>query len=149
MSNSKVKLPLVALLCAAAALALGACGGDETTSSSASVASNPDVDRFCELVNQLDENSAAIFDAASANGIPTDQELAAAQLQVLDENADLIDELTAVTPTEIRDDFELSLDSARQRAEAGDASQPPKDVAQANVRLLKFRRQNCPKPSAP
>jgi hypothetical protein len=147
MSNSTVKPPLVALLCAAAALALGACGGDESTST-ATVASHPDVDRFCELVNTLDENSAAIFDALSADGIPTDQQLAAAQLQVLEENADLIDQLTAVTPTEIRDDFELSLDSARQRAEAGDSSQPPKDVAQANVRLLKFRRQNCPKPNA-
>jgi hypothetical protein len=149
MSNSTVKLPLMALLCALAAVALSACGGGGETSSSTTVASHPDVDRFCELVNQLDENSAAIFDALSADGIPTDEQLAAAQLQVLNENADLIDELTAVTPAEIRDDFELSLESARQRAEAGDSSQPSKEVAQANVRLLKFRRQNCPKPSAP
>lgn len=151
MSSSSFRYPLAAVLFAAAALALGACGGDEATSSTtgtAEVASHPDLDRYCELVTELDQNSADVFNALGASGVPTNEQLAAAQLQVLEDNADLIDELTAAAPAEIRDDFDLSLESARKRAEEADASEPPTDVAEANVRLLKFRRENCPKPAA-
>ncbi|MET0127113.1 MAG: hypothetical protein ABW249_00870 [Solirubrobacterales bacterium] len=113
------------------------------------MASEPDLDRYCELVAELDQRSAEIFSALSPTGeVPTDEELAAAQQQVFDENADLIDELSRAAPEEIADDFELTLDSARERAAAGDAGQPSKEVAEAGVRLRDFRRDNCPGPGS-
>ncbi len=69
----------------------------------------------------------------------------AAQLQILKHNADLISQIEAVVPDEIKDDFQLSEQSARERAEAGDPSAPPQDVVQANLRLRQFRTDNCPK----
>jgi hypothetical protein len=152
MRNSILKHSFLALLIAAAVLALGACGGgDESTTAAAetvTTASEPDLDRYCELIAELDQRSADVFNELGAGGVPTNEELAAAQLQVLDDNAELIDEAIAVVPDEIQEDFQLSLDSARERAESGDASQPPKDVADAVVRLQDFRRDNCPKPNA-
>jgi hypothetical protein len=136
---------ILAALGCAAALALGACGGDdETTTAAETPAAQPDLERYCELVTELDRRSNEIFNELSAAGVPTEEELAAAQLQVLEENAALIDELSSVVPDEIREDFELSVESARERAEAGDASEPPRPVAQAGVRLQEFRDQNCP-----
>ena len=127
-----------------AVLALAGCGGDDTTSTDATVAAHPDLERYCELVGKLDRRSAAIFQEIEQEGIPTAEELAAAQLRVLEENEELIAELTVVVPDEIREDVDLSVESARQRAEAADASQPPKEVAEAGIRLLQFRRDNCP-----
>ncbi len=151
MVDLRFKLSLVALLCAAA-LAAAACGGDdETTGAStdtATTASEPDLERYCELVAELDRKSAAIFDALGAEAVPTEEELAAAQLQVLIENAELIEELASVVPTEIREDFDLSLESARERAEAGDATEPPQEVTEAGLRLQEYRRENCPKAGA-
>jgi hypothetical protein len=156
MRNSRLGQNIAVAACATAlALALAACGGDdetstsadETTATTAEVASAPDLDRYCELLTELDAASAEIYNALGADGsVPTDEELAAAQQQVFDENADLIDELATVTPTEIADDFELSLNSARERA--GDATivEPSKEEAEAGVRLQDFARENCPKP---
>ena len=135
-------IPSLAALAAVAALA--GCGGDDTTSTEETVAAKPDLQRYCELVGELDARSAAIFSELEEAGVPTAEQLAAAQLRVLEENEELIAELAVVVPDEIRDDFELSVESARERAEAADASQPPQEVADAGIRLLQFRRDNCP-----
>jgi hypothetical protein len=135
---------LIAAL-AVAALTIAGCGDDESADET-TVAAQPDLERYCELVAELDRNSAAIFTETAEEaegGIPSNEELAAAQLRVLEENEDLIAEAGVVVPDEIRDDFELSVESARERAEAGDASQPPKEVADAGIRLQEFRRDNC------
>ena len=145
-THSRLGASLIAAL-AVAAFALAACGGgDETGTGDTTAARAPDLERYCELIAELDRNSAAIFDETaeeSEDGIPSTEELAAAQLRVLEENEDLIAEAGVVVPDEIRDDFELSVESARERAEAGDASQPPKEVADASIRLQEFRRDNC------
>ena len=154
MRRSRLANTLVALACAAA-LGLVACGGDDdggtgeqtATTETLAVATEPDLERYCELVTELDRRSAEVFNELGAEGVPTDAELGAAQQQVLDENAELIDELARVTPEEIADDFELTLESARERAAAGDAASPPREVADAGERLQKFRRENCPQPS--
>ncbi len=153
MRRSRLANTLVALACVAA-LGLVACGGDDdgtgeetATTETLAVATEPDLERYCELVTELDARSAEVFNELGAEGVPTDAELAAAQQQVLDENAELIDELARVTPEEIADDFELTLESARERAAAGDAASPPRDVADAGERLQKFRSENCPQPS--
>jgi hypothetical protein len=141
--QSRLGWSLIATL-AVAALTIAACGGDDE--SAGTVAAQPDLERYCELVAELDRNSAAIFEETAEeaeDGIPSTEELAAAQVRVFEENEDLITEAGAVVPDEIRDDFELSVESARQRAEAGDASQPPKEVADAGIRLQEFRRDNC------
>ncbi len=137
-------MPILVAVLAAATLVLAACGGDDETGTTA--ASRPDLERYCEVVAELDRSSAAIFNEIEQGGVPSNEELAAAQLRVLEENEDLIAELEAVAPDEIRADVELSIESARDRAEAGDASQPPKEVADAGIRLQEFRRDNCPRP---
>src|SRR4029079_4333380 len=96
------------------------------------------------LVAKLDQISSDVFDKLDATS-PTKADLVAAQKQILDENADLISQIEAVVPDEISDDFQLSEQSARERADAGDASAPPDDVVQANLRLRQFRTDNCPK----
>lgn len=144
-THSRLGASLITAL-AVAAFALAACGGGDETGTGATVAGAPDLERYCELVAELDRNSAAIFRETAEkaeDGIPSTEELAAAQLRVLEENEDLIAEAGAVVPDEIRDDFELSVESARERAEVGDASQPPKAVADAGIRLQEFRRDNC------
>jgi hypothetical protein len=142
MRGKRRKQLLAATLCAAA-LGLAACGGDDSSSTS-TTASEPDVGRYCELVAKLDRISSDVFNNLDATS-PTKADLAAAQLQILNQNADLIAELESVVPDEIRADFQLSEQSARQRAEAANPSAPPPDVVQANLRLRQFRTDNCPK----
>ena len=109
-------------------------------------ARSPTRQRYCELVAKLDQISSDLFSKLDDTS-PSKAELAAAQLQILNDNADLITQIEAAVPDEIRDDFILSEQSARERAEAGDATVPPKDVVAANLRLRKFRVQNCPQPA--
>lgn len=135
---------LPALLCAAAAFGLAACGGSDDSDSTSTTASHPDVARYCELVGKLDRASTEVFSQLDSTS-PSKDELAAAQLQILNENADLISQIEAVVPDEISADFQLSEQSARERAAAGDPSAPPPDVVQANLRLRQFRTDNCPK----
>ena len=142
MRGTRPRQLLPALLCAAT-LGLAACGGDDSSSTS-TTASHPDVARYCELVGKLDRASTEVFNQLDSTG-PSKEDLVAAQLQILNQNADLISQIEAVVPDEIKDDFELSEQSARQRAEAGDPSAPPPDVVQANLRLRQFRTDNCPK----
>lgn len=142
MRGTRPKHLLAATLCAAA-LGLAACGGDDESPTS-TTASHPDLARYCELVAKLDRISSDVFNNLDTTS-PTGADLVAAQLQILNDNADLIAELESVVPDEIRSDFELSDQSARTRAEAGDPSAPPQDVVQANLRLRQFRTENCPK----
>ena len=142
MTATRPRHLLAALLCAAA-LGLAACGGSDDSSTS-TTASQPDVSRYCELVGELDQASTEVFNQLDSTS-PSRQDLVAAQLQILKQNADLISQIEAVVPDEIKDDFQLSEQSARERAEAGDPSAPPQDVVQANLRLRQFRTDNCPK----
>jgi hypothetical protein len=143
MTTTRPRHLLVALLCATA-LGLAACGGSDDESSTSTTASEPNVSRYCELVGELDRASTEVFNQLDSTG-PSKEDLVAAQLQILNQNADLISQIEAVVPDEIKNDFELSEQSARQRAEAGDPSAPPPDVVQANLRLRQFRTDNCQK----
>jgi hypothetical protein len=128
------------LVCASVAVGLAACGDDEDSTAAA-----PDLDRYCELVVELDAASAAIFGEFEEDAQLSEADIAEAQQRVLDENDDLIEELERVTPNEIRDDLELSIESTRARAEQEDTEIPEQDVVDANLRLQEFRRQECPK----
>jgi hypothetical protein len=129
------------LLCAAVAVGLVACGDDDDSSTAAA----PDLDRYCELVVELDAASSAVFGELEQDQELSEADIAEAQQQVLDENADLIEELERVAPDEIRDDVELSIESTRARAEEDVTDIPEDDVVDANLRLQKFRRQECPR----
>ena len=128
------------LLCATVAVGLAACGDGEDSTAAA-----PDLDRYCELVVELDAASAAIFGEFEQDQELSEADIAEAQQRVLDENDDLIEELERVAPNEIRDDVELSIESTRARAEQEDTDIPEQDVVDANLRLQEFRRQECPK----
>jgi hypothetical protein len=128
-----------ALLCTAVAVGVAACGDDDDSTTAA-----PDLDRYCELVVELDTASSAIFGELGQDAQLSEAEIAEAQQQVLDENADLIEELERVAPAEIRDDVELSIESTRARAEEDDTDIPEQEVVDANLRLQEFRRQECP-----
>ena len=142
MRTTTIRHRLAAAACVVAALGIASCGGDDEGGTS-TAAGTPDVARYCELVTELDRISTEIFNQLAASGTPTDKQLAAAQLQILEENQDLISEMEQVVPDEIREDFQLSEQSARQRAEAASTEAPPKDVIAANLRLRKFRAANC------
>ena len=134
---------LAGALCAVAALAIVACGGDDEASTSARTR-RPASQPTASATASWSRNSTRLqrpVQQARRHACPTKAELAAAQLQILNENADLIAEIEPGLPDEIRDDFILSEQSARERAEAGDASVPPKEVADANLRLRKFRAE--------
>lgn len=94
---------------------------------------------------ELDAASSAVFGELEQDQDLSDADIAEAQQQVLDENADLIEELERVAPNEIRDAVELSIESTRTRAEQEDTEIPEQDVVDANLRLQEFRRQECPK----
>jgi hypothetical protein len=128
------------------AVALSACGGGGDDSSTSTTALKPDVDRYCQLLTELSDNTNKAYDdlqASLPDTTPTADQLAATQRQINEDNADLINELRQVAPTSIQDDFNLSADSAIQRANAGDAGKPPQDVIDASERLAKFAKQNC------
>jgi hypothetical protein len=128
------------LLCATLAVGPAACGDDEDSTAAA-----PDLDRYCELVVELDAASSAVFGELEQDQDLSDADIAGAQQQVLDENAGLIGELERVAPNEIRDDVEVSIESTRTRAEQEDTEIPEQDVVDANLRLQEFRRQECPR----
>jgi hypothetical protein len=130
------------LLSATLAIGLVACGDDDDSSTAAAA---PDLERYCELVAELDAASAATFGALEGDAQLSEAEIADAQQQVLDENEDLIEELERVAPNEIRDDLEVSIESTRARAEEDVTDIPEDDVVDANLRLQKFRREECPK----
>lgn len=94
---------------------------------------------------ELDAASSAVFGELEQGQELSEADIAEAQKQVLDENADLIGELERVAPNEIRDDVELSIASTRTRAEQEDTDIPEQDVVDVNLRLQEFRRQECPK----
>jgi hypothetical protein len=126
------------------ALAMSACGGGGDDSSTTAL--KPDVDRYCQLLKELSDNTNQAYNdlqASLPDTTPTADQLAATQRQINEDNADLINELRQVAPTSIQDDFNLSADSAIERANAGDAGRPPKDVIDATERLAKFAKQSC------
>jgi hypothetical protein len=131
----------VTLLSAALAIGVVACGDDDD----ASTAAAPDLDRYCELVDELDAASAAIFGEFEGDAQLSEADIAEAQQRFFDENEDQIEELERVAPNEIRDDVELSIESTRARAEEEDTDIPEQDVVDANLRLQEFRRNECPK----
>jgi hypothetical protein len=146
MTALRMRTRLLAALAATAmaALVLSACGGDGDDSTTTAL--KPDADRYCQLLTELSDNTNQAYDALQASlpdTTPTADQLAATQRQINEDNADLINELRQVAPTEIQDDFNLSADSAIERANAGDAGKPPKDVIDASERLAKFAKQNC------
>jgi hypothetical protein len=131
--------------CVTAAVGLIACGGsDETTVAAA----EPDLDRFCELIDQVNSSSADAYSAMeAAEGSPTPDLFAATQRQIIADNVDRIAEAQQVAPDGIREDFVLFTDSARERSEQDDRSVPD-DEAAASERVQKFVSANCELPSS-
>ena len=119
MTQTMLNKTLAGALCAVAALAIAACGGDDesSTSTDAATGSQPNTQRYCELVAKLDQISSDLFSKLDDTS-PSKADLAAAQLQILNENADLITQIEAAVPDEIRDDFILS-EQSRPRARGG------------------------------
>jgi hypothetical protein len=147
MNGLRMRTRLIACLAATAvvALALSACGGGDDSSTS-TTALKPDVDRYCQLLQELTDNTNKAYNdlqTSLPDTTPTPDQLAATQRQINEDNADLINELRQVAPTAIQDDFNLSADSSIERANAGDAGKPSQDVVDAGLRLAKFAKQNC------
>jgi hypothetical protein len=131
----------------ALALALTACGDDEapTTRSSAESASTSaeggDVDRYCELVAELNALGEQIFAGLPEEAAP--EEVMLREQELVEQGAAQLDELERVAPDEIADDVPVVLDDLRARAATGE--QPDAEAASAaEERVRAFDEEHCP-----
>ena len=124
------------LLCA---VLLVACG-DEGESSDTTAAS-ADLDRFCELGRQLDEEGTKVFGELEQDKNATQEDFEQAEADFIEDNAAVLDEVTQVAPEEIKDQVEVLVQAQRARAGLGD--EPEGDEQKAEQEIQKFESENC------
>ena len=118
-----------------AAVATG-CGDDDEDAGG-------DVERYCQLVDELDQAGTEFFAALEENESAPDEDFANAEQQFLEENADDIEELREAAPVEIADDIDVLLAAQAQRAAGGDQEESSEEAAAAEERVLNFADANC------
>ena len=101
------------------------------------------MERYCQLVDELDQAGTEFFAALEENESATDEEFANAEQQFLEENADDIEELREAAPVEIADDIDVLLAAQAQRAAGGDQEESSEEAAAAEERVLNFEDANC------
>lgn len=146
---------IVAILAFAALCALGLYetraideNGPEPTEASggaeeggaAAVAGGPDVDRYCELKQQLDRAGADFF---REQRDVSRQEFQRAGREFLREQAAPLEELQQVAPGGIQDDIRIFVQSARAFLGGAEAGPAPSRGRAAERRLASFDRKSC------
>ena len=138
--------PRFAFVCAplVAALLLVGCGDDDESESTTTTtaAAAPDVERYCELVTELEAAGDEIFGALEQDGSATPEDFQQAELELLEENEALFDELQEVAPDEIQADVETLVAGLRVRAGLEEGTSPG-DVGAAEKRVREYEKQNC------
>jgi hypothetical protein len=131
---------------AALALALTACGDDESPTTQSSAESAPasaeggDVDRYCELTAELDAQGEQVFADLPEDAPP--EEVRRREQQLLEQVSPQFDELLEVAPDAIEDDVPILLDGIRARATTGEDPNQEASSA-AEERILAFEEENC------
>ena len=111
------------------------CGDDDDSSSEG------DVERYCELVDELDQAGSDAFEGLDETS--TDEDFAEAERQFLEDNADAFEELEDVAPEEIADDIDTLLEAQEERAAGGEQEETSEDVSDAEERVGEFEDENC------
>jgi hypothetical protein len=120
-----------------------ACGDDDDEAGDTTPSA--DVDRYCELSQQLDEAGSDAFRELEQDPGATEQDFEQAEAEFVRGHEAELDELAEVAPEEIQADVAVLLASLRGRA--GLEEQPPDDQAaeKAEKTVQRFERENCPK----
>ena len=124
-----------------AVFAMAACGDDDDEP--ADTNASADVDRYCELTNQLDEAGSEAFRELEQDSEATQKDFEEAEADFVRQHEAELDELAEVAPEEIQDDVPVLLAGLRGRA---GLEEPPDDqeLKKAEKAITRFERQNCP-----
>jgi hypothetical protein len=145
----KARRVLAAAVLTCALTGLAACGGDDDDSASTEAAgadseSEPEpesgskakkdskIERYCELSEELDN----IEEPAEAE---TEEELAQTMKDFLSDHKDLIEDITAAAPDEIKADIEKAFDALRRIGEGDMAAASEFDPDKVDA----FNEENC------
>lgn len=130
-------------LAVAALLVLGvaACGGGDGDGGETTAAA--DLDRYCELTQQLDQAGTEAFEALEQDPKATRKDFEQAEADFLREHEPEFEEIVQVAPKEIQDEVRVLLAATRGRA--GLEEQPPnkQDEQTAQQTVQQFERENC------
>ena len=113
------------------------CGDDDDSSSEG------DVERYCELVDELDQAGSEAFESLEGDETATDEDFAEAERQFIEDNADAFEELEEVAPDEIADDIDTLLEAQAERAAGGEQEETSEDVSDAEERVGEFEDEHC------
>lgn len=117
------------------AIALGACSDDDDDASGDAEVATAD-ERYCELTAEVEAQAEETF---SGLGEDADEEqVAAAQAQLLEEVDDELDEMADVAPAEITDDVEAYVAFFRAQMRNEEAEEV------SDERILAWEEENCP-----
>jgi hypothetical protein len=119
------------------AILVAGCSDDGGSSEETTV--EPDLERYCELADELAEASAeALGDAAS------EEEFDEAREEFVDDNETALDEQVSVAPDEISSEAEIRLDTLRRDLEGDEISDDELEAqADANQTIIAFEEENC------
>ena len=131
-----------------AALALAACGEDETASTTARATTTPaagDRERYCALTREMDAAGTKFFarlERKQGTEEPTAEDYEAAERRFVERFAPQFEAIEEAAPAEIRDDIEILLAGQRQRAGLG-GSLGEEQVSAAERRVRRYERRQC------
>lgn len=110
-------------------LAVVSCGDDSEDEA--------DTARYCELVAAVESAGEEIFGDLGDDA--TDDELVAAEAELVERMSDELEEMAAVAPPSIADDVDDYVAAYQDRAEGEEGA----DVSAQEERILAFEEDNC------
>ena len=122
------------------AIVAAGCGDDDDGEG---VGDGGDLERYCELVDELDAAGTEMFAPLEADENATEEDFEEAERQFVEDHEDDFDELREVVPDEIADDIEVLLDAQDERASGGDQEETSDEAATAEERVEAFETANC------
>lgn len=133
-----MKRMLVAMM--TGALALGACEGG--VGSQQAAVGEADLERYCELSQQLDQVGEQEIDVDFESATPDREAVQSEFSDFVESQNDQLEELQRVAPEEISDDVDTVVSTIREVSESGDLSAFD-ESGEAEERLREFEREQC------
>ena len=143
-SLTRISKPLAALL-ASLVLSLSACGDDDEAQTTVA-GTEPDLERYCEIAQQLDAAGSDEFEALEQDPNATREDFEAAERSLVEDNEELLAEVEAVAPEEIQEDVEILIGGLQARAGLTDEGPPRSEELRAERAIGEFEKQNCQSP---
>lgn len=133
-----MKRVLVAMVMSA--LALGACDGGLESQQAA--VGEADVERYCELSQQLDRVGEQELDVDFESATPDPETVQAEFSDFVAAQDSRLDELQRVAPEEISGDVDTVVEALREIGDTGDLSAFA-EVSDAEERITQFEQEQC------